>query len=540
MKRTKLLSIILAGIFCTSLIFGGCAKKEGTPKKDTTTSTAQRDITAANDDTSELIKLKVMGAKHTLHGEWEEMDFWITLSERNNIEFEFETVPVENIREKLSITLAGRDYPDVFFGMGESIRSDEVKYGAQGVFLALEDYIEQYAPNLVEALAAVEGARGSITTPDGHIYSLPYINAKNPAAQPSLWVNGYWLENVGLEELPDTIEGFRSVLEKFRNEDANKNGEEDEIPLSISNGGVPPSILSAFGLLSRMFFVENDKVILAAIDERYRDYLEFVHGLYKDKLLDPDGFSQTMQQMIAKGKDGKVGMAHVSVPSLIFDADLPIHRLYPVMVSSYNPEKMLPEFQGIIRGAVVLSSSNKYPERTIAMFDWCYTNEGSVFTMFGDEDSGYWEWTDETKTARKAITPPEGVSTEQLRGRVTPAVGVTVPLWQRIENAKGYIQELTPEGFNFRKHRFTICEEILVPYLKLAYPILYNTQEEQDIILELQPDLQSYIDNMHAKFITGAEPLSNWDSYVEAIKKMQIDRLLEVYQQAYDRWLSAQ
>jgi len=41
---------------------------------------------------------------------------------------------------------------------------------------------------------------------------------------------------------------------------------------------------------------------------------------------------------------------------------------------------------------------------------------------------------------------------------------------------------------------------------------------------------------MEAKFITGVEPLSNWDNYVETVQKMNTEEYVEIYQQAYDRW----
>lgn len=49
-------------------------------------------------------------------------------------------------------------------------------------------------------------------------------------------------------------------------------------------------------------------------------------------------------------------------------------------------------------------------------------------------------------------------------------------------------------------------------------------------------DLNSYVEQMEAKFITGVEPLSNWDNYVDTIEKMNIKRYVEIYQDAYNRW----
>ena len=43
---------------------------------------------------------------------------------------------------------------------------------------------------------------------------------------------------------------------------------------------------------------------------------------------------------------------------------------------------------------------------------------------------------------------------------------------------------------------------------------------------------------MQYKFITGEEPLTNYDSYMEQLEKMGINELISLYQQAYDNFMS--
>lgn len=69
--------------------------------------------------------------------------------------------------------------------------------------------------------------------------------------------------------------------------------------------------------------------------------------------------------------------------------------------------------------------------------------------------------------------------------------------------------------------------------------MLYLTNEEQEIVNTIEVDLKSYVEQLEARFITGVEPLSNWDKYVETIKGMNIEEYIEIYQGAYDRWASS-
>ena len=46
------------------------------------------------------------------------------------------------------------------------------------------------------------------------------------------------------------------------------------------------------------------------------------------------------------------------------------------------------------------------------------------------------------------------------------------------------------------------------------------------------------VDEMVYKFITGAEPLSNFDEYLETLERMNFQRAIEITQQAYDRYMA--
>ena len=63
------------------------------------------------------------------------------------------------------------------------------------------------------------------------------------------------------------------------------------------------------------------------------------------------------------------------------------------------------------------------------------------------------------------------------------------------------------------------------------------TDEESEIIARYKTDVETYRDEMMFKFITGIEPLENFDKFVETINGMGLDELSVVYQNAYDRYL---
>lgn len=78
-------------------------------------------------------------------------------------------------------------------------------------------------------------------------------------------------------------------------------------------------------------------------------------------------------------------------------------------------------------------------------------------------------------------------------------------------------------------------------YAKLPFPLVYYTEDEIDVINQYQMDIDTYFQQMEAKFITGAESIDQgWDKYVKTLQGIGLEDYLEAYQSAYDRWAAAQ
>ena len=67
------------------------------------------------------------------------------------------------------------------------------------------------------------------------------------------------------------------------------------------------------------------------------------------------------------------------------------------------------------------------------------------------------------------------------------------------------------------------------------FPQVMGTEEEQAIIDRISPDLETYCDEMIEKFITGIEPLDNFDAFVQKVSEIGMEELLAVKQAQFDR-----
>lgn len=486
---------------------------------------------------SEPITMKMMGFKHPIQGPWEEMIFFKEMEKKTNIKFTFDTPPAEGYEEKKNLAFASGEVPDVFFGANLTA-GEEVKYGSQGVLIPLEDLIEEHAPNIKAMFEEMPDVKQSITTPDGHIYALPNINKASIAVTSTIWVNGDWMKNLNVTDLPQTTDELYTLLKNFKDNDANKNGQSDEIPIGSHDKAneFRTGIMPAFGVLSRESVVDDaGKVSFGALSDNYKAYLQYMNRLWKEKLIDPATFTEGFTEMSAKGKADKLGMFLHAGPFLAFNVQQPEDNLkypvLPVLTSPENSMKMYPIGTGIVRGVFAITSKNPDPVRTIKWVDSLYSLEGSVFIHYGPEGD-LWEFSDKEKGLRKYKTLTNGMNSEEYRGTLTPDVGTATPKWVRPEVERGW----DDVG---HQHRFTETEEKMTPSGKVPFPLIYFSAEEQDRVDAIFTDLKTYLDSMEAKFITGQESFDNWEKYTSTINKMNIEEYVSIHQAAYDRWKAA-
>jgi len=471
--------------------------------------------------------------------EWEDMPLLQEYSEKTNIYFKYNTPPVDDFGTNLNLAFSSGDVADIIYGAGTDNLTPgmEVDYGSQGILLPLEDLIDEYAPNIKNLFEERPDIEKSITTVDGHIYSLPHVSLDHRArwAQGPIWYNGKWLDALGVDELPKTIDEFYDLLVRFRDEDPNGNGEADEIPLSSAGmDPIRPWLLGAFGIKTQGIEEIDGEVRYAPITENYKEYLIFMNKLYEEKLIDRELFSQSDEQKKAKGQENRLGAFPDYFSQFTTgetEEEATNNPMFHPLTSHISDKAVIPAGPGFVRGSFSITQNNPSPEASIRWIDYYYSIEGGTYLEQGPE--GYlWEW-DEDKESKIELPPPEGYETiDDYNVTVTPVFGITAPYLKQPMKDKRITGELSITD----KHTKKETEEKMEPYSELPYPLVYLTKDEQKEVNTIEVDLESYVEQMEAKFITGVEPISNWDDYIKTIENMNVDRYIEIHQDAYDRW----
>lgn len=249
------------------------------------------------------------------------------LEEQTNVHVEWRSIQNDQWGDTIKLEMSNaKTLPDFVFnaGFGEA---DLLKYGKQGVIIALEDYIDKYMPNLKKVFEQVPEYKAMCMDADGHIWALPWIEQlgyQKTAIQlvgNMPFINVAWLDFLGLE-MPTTVDEFEAVLVAFRdNADKLKaqfNIDGDIIPMScIMNDGQqdPYILINGFGegygdpdTWKHLAVTDEGKVVSVATSEGFKEGTAWLHSLYEQGLIDVEAFTQEWSTYVAKGKSGRYGV----------------------------------------------------------------------------------------------------------------------------------------------------------------------------------------------------------------------------------------
>ncbi|MFI7065055.1 ABC transporter substrate-binding protein [Kribbella sp. NPDC050124] len=479
------------------------------------------------------LTLKFSGVKAPLAPDYNSMTLVKQWQRDTNLTIQWQNLPDAVYKEKKNLLLASGDLPDAFYNTGFT-DADIATYGANGTLIPLENLIGKYAPNLKKIFEKRPEIKAAVTASDGHIYTLPASEELGIGAVPFFWsVNKSWLAKLGLA-MPTTIDEYHQVLQAFKTKDPNGNGKADEIPLSFIGGWWCADVGDLFAALSGMpdnpdhRIVREDKVIHTASQPQYRDAIAKLHQWYTEGLIDPEAFTQTDTQYLAKGKskdpvlgsfvwwetEEVVGAARTRDYTLMGPLEGPSGRL----VGRANGGDYA-------RDAFAITRVNKHPEATMRWVDRLYDPLMSAQVAWGPIGEGL-----QKNSAGVLVSLPDkaGESAGERKQRIAPG-------GPRVILKEDFQKVVAPEPRAAQRQQD--LERSYLPYAeKQSYPLVFFTQEELQRIGEIDTELKALVDERRAGWIVRGGVEKDWDGYVQQLKSAGLDEYVDLYQKAYDRY----
>jgi putative aldouronate transport system substrate-binding protein len=253
------------------------------------------------------VKLSVgVPSKPALVEDWKTNLFTQELEKRGNFDLEFVEYSADEMEQKieLQVMAGGSELPDIIMG---NFRLDRItEYGQAGMFVPLNDYYDNLSHFITLSMKNVDiDCLKYITSYDGNIYGMYRImvSLNNTYSGCRILLYSPWLQNLGLE-MPETTDDFLNVLRAFKNNDPNKNGEKDEIPMMGFNDSMFSNYIRAMMTpfvytQANYWTIENGKIGVAFNTEEWREGLRYSKQLVTEGLLSPLSFTQDRAQLVA-------------------------------------------------------------------------------------------------------------------------------------------------------------------------------------------------------------------------------------------------
>ena len=475
------------------------------------------------------------------------------LQEQTNVEIDWTAIPSDQWADKISLNMSDPNkLTDFVFSAGFS-DSNLLKYGEFGAIIPLEEYIDNYMPNLKSVFDKYPEYRVMCTDVNGHIWSLPWIEqlgSEKTAIQTidnMSFINKKWMDFLDLE-MPETVDEFEEVLMAFRDHASELqkefNIDGNIIPMSciINDGGQDPAILiNGFGegygdadKARHIAVTDDQEVICAAVQEGWKKGIEWLHKLYDEGLIDPEAFTQEWSTYVAKGKSGRYGVCFswdvgnidnlkdwVPLPALTADT----RNITPTNGSFTS---------GFDRGRCVVTSVAENPALVCAWLDQMYAPIQSPQNNWGtygeDDDFDIFEMSTNDQGGEMLKHAPLG-DASPVEVREAEAVGG--PLAVLDEYYDVYVT--CPDD---AQYRLDWIKDIYTPdmHTKYVYPNLFMSREDTETLSNLQADIEKTINRHKADWIMNGFTDADWEKFLDDLDAYGLEEYLGLFQKYLDAY----
>lgn len=483
---------------------------------------------------TEALDFSILFSDHPNYPLKDDWLFWSELTNRTNVTLEPTVVPMSDYAQKRSLIVGAGDAPLI---IPKTYPGQEEAFVSSGAILPVSKYLD-LMPNLSEKIEKweLEPDFEGLRQADGEFYVLPGVH-EDVWQDYTVAFRTDVLEDLGLEAPKDWDE-FRDVLVAIKAEYP------DSYPLSDRFQGdnllgliaMTYGVSAGWGWDAATWNEDEEKFEFTGATDEYRDFVEFVAGLVKDGLLDPESFTQDDDSAIQKFVSGKSFAISTNAQSIVNDYRQPLADTVPGATVAKIPLPAGPEGNVIsggsrIENGIMINADAAESENFTAMMqfiDWLwYSDEGAEFAKWGVEGTTFNKDADGKRTLAAdvdyvALNPG---APKHLQKDFGFGGGVF---------AYGGATELLESTFSEEELAFqdAMKQKDVLP---LAPPYPLEEAEREQATLMVTP-LSDTAKQSTLQFILGNRDLSEWDAYVKELEGKGMGTYMDLVNEAYQRY----
>ncbi len=473
------------------------------------------------------------------------------LEEKTNIDLKFVLYPASGGYDKVNVMLAsGAEMPDILCGFGLD-KKTLLQYGKEGTILDLSEYIDNYGYWMKDVYknTKVENLDGWLKTADGKRYFMPHIiEQEGNVYGGKAFINKKWLDKLGLE-VPETLDDFIKVMKAFKTQDPNGNGKADEIGFTGSKDGwneKPINFLRnsfIYDDYANGYVVDdNQKVSLSFTSDKYKEATKAIAQMVKDGLIDMQCYTQNSEVLrsICNSDDNVVGAFASGSPDSLFLSGSERLGEYIALPPLKGPDGTAYALKSphTVGCSGIITKFCKHPLAAFRLMDFMMSEEASIFCRYGVKGQDWEEVDGNTPAlfgdlgfkARILAKLPYGATQNSHWFQYNPAFRSSA-----ISDTMAWNGDVL-DG-EYVKAKALTAYDGKGPKNILTLNQITLSNDEMDELEALRTDISSLVSETTSRFITGEKDVdAEWDSFQDGLKKLNVDRYLELVQKGYDNF----
>ena len=447
---------------------------------------------------------------------WPYQEDWYirkAIEEKTNVQMQVEAIggSSTDFTNKVNLSIAAGEMFDMIY-TGTVIPE---QYGPQGAFVNVKDHMNEL-PNFKKWSEKNPLEILPYLVADGSMYMFPNYGIGETNRRGYIYRKDIFKKHN--LSIPQNEEEFYNVLTEL------KKLYPDTYPFTFrSSLGQFEMMAQSWGTGWQYYFDSSKKEWrYGPIEDNFKTMAMYFHKLYKDGLIPPDWITldtSGWQDIVATEKafitidyisriDGFNNMVRGTNP------DFTMAYMAPYKGGANGVNKMAASAENIAGYAI--SAQSKNVDKILKFMDWFYTDEAKDLVSWGEEGKTY-----QVVNGQKQFIDAKDLAS--VRNKYGLATNGFYLLYDFDGHLVTYTDELRSAIEEDRKYDLP------------AQPKVKFTDEEQEIIKTTGVNVSDHMQEQLSKFLLDQRPFSEWDNYVKELKDLGLDKIVELYQKAYDR-----
>jgi len=307
------------------------------------------------------------------------------------------TVPIEQFEQKMNVTIASGDLPDVMWLTNKQLTD----LADNDMLYDLTDVYEQYASPLAKEILQQDQKAFDTAKINGSLMAIPKTASAVDGLQ-ILHIRTDWLEKLQLPE-PNTMEDVVNIARAFVTQDPDGNNKADTIGIGFTKSFLTDNHFGAAGYFAG-FHAYTQKwvkdasgnLVYGSVQPQVREGLQLLQEMYKEGLIDQEFGVKDRAKVTESVVSGKLGMFYggMSSPGAVIQDNAtndPNAEWKAFTIVSADEVKATPMGKVPVQLYYAVSKKSKNPEAIIKLLNFSmegFAPDAPADTGFGVSESG--------------------------------------------------------------------------------------------------------------------------------------------------------